>query len=255
MATIKNIIGQKFGRLTVLKHQGSDKSGRAIWECKCDCGNRKTVSSKNLRNGSTKSCGCYQREQASSANRTHGRGKSPEYGVWSSMIQRCTNPKNKEYHNYGGRGIQVCNRWLKFDNFISDMGERPSGKHSLDREDNDKGYAPGNCRWATSREQSFNKRTNVWAELPVGVLAVPQIAEKFNIPLSVLYARIARGYTGYDLINLASLNGVSVVDTATGFFFASVAEAVRSLNVPFGIGYVRKMLRGDVPNKTSLQWA
>lgn len=149
--------GQKFGRLIVLGRASEEKKGPVMWRVVCDCGTEKLVASPNLVNGSTKSCGCFRKESTSKKFKTHGLHGSPTWYSWTSMKTRCKNPKATQYELYGGRGIQVCERWEKFENFLEDMGERPPGK-SLDRIDANGNYEPSNCRWATKKEQGQNKR-------------------------------------------------------------------------------------------------
>lgn len=140
---IKN--GDRFGKLTVVRELPNDGRGRRF-KLKCDCGKSATVRLGQLRYGKTKSCGCLFIASLNNT-RTHGRSSDPIYYVWQGMRQRCGDPNSKSYPDYGGRGIKVCKRWQKFENFLADMGERPSPKHELDRIDNDKGYKPGNVRW------------------------------------------------------------------------------------------------------------
>lgn len=155
-----------FGRLRVTG-EGARRGRNRTAACTCDCGKAVEVLTFSLTSGRTQSCGCLQRERQSAtakvvglANKRHGESqkRTPEYSAWLSMHSRCGNPRHRAYANYGGRGIAVCERWAAFENFLADMGRRPSEKHSLDREDNDRGYEPGNCRWATDSEQNSNRR-------------------------------------------------------------------------------------------------
>ena len=153
MPNFIDITGQRFGRLIALKQAGLSKSRSVLWLCRCDCGVTVIVSSGNLRGGNSRSCGCRK----GGVIHRHSRVGSRTYHSWSAMLQRCNNPNNVGYKNYGGRGITVCQPWQTFANFLADMGERPPGR-TLDRIDNDRGYSPDNCRWATYSEQTTNQR-------------------------------------------------------------------------------------------------
>lgn len=144
---------QQFGKLFVLDEAGYDRKGNILWECLCDCSKSTTVRGYHLKSGHTKSCGCLLKN----CHITHGKARTPEYRIWESMIQRCNNPKDTAYHNYGKRGIQVCKEWLSFINFFKDMGERPEGL-TIERCDNSLGYFKENCKWETRFKQSQNQR-------------------------------------------------------------------------------------------------
>lgn len=160
MKTVRDLSSEKFGRLTALFEFGKSKTPNGttvvFWLCRCACGNLVKTRGSNLRSGLSRSCGCLRAEVEKSSAKTHGQTRSPEYQSWRGMLDRCRNSKHVSFHRYGGRGISVCKRWLKFENFLADMGKRPAGL-SLDRINNDGNYEPSNCRWATDAEQRANK--------------------------------------------------------------------------------------------------
>ena len=169
--------GERFGRLVAVKRVASPN--RFIyWQFRCDCGQLYSTNLNKVRGGWIKSCGCFRREKLLEgrmklhlSNSTHKMSRTPEFKIWREILQRCTNPNSKNWDNYGGRGIKICQRWLKFENFYLDMGSRPLGvigkrpEFSIDRIDNDGNYEPSNCRWGT-REQQYASRRNAWATKP-----------------------------------------------------------------------------------------
>jgi hypothetical protein len=197
---IKDIVGQRFGRLTVVKF--AELRGQARWLCDCDCGNQTTVTGGSLRSGNTMSCGCLHRESVSKRNiasSTHGMFGTPEYRSWSAMMTRCTNPSHAAYQRYGGRGISVCDDWKTFERFYGDMGPRPPGC-SIERIDNNMGYEPANCRWATRVEQQRNKRSNRIISHDGRSLPVSEWAEIVGLTQYTIHARLGRGWTTEDAL-------------------------------------------------------
>lgn len=159
--TYKDETGKQFGRLTVIGIAGKSKNRQLIWDCKCACGKNTKVRGDGLRTGKVLSCGCYGIEQRKKANTVHNLSKSPEYKIWQSMKSRCYNDNNMMFYLYGERGITVSNSWnISFTQFYKDMGKRPSDNHSIERINNNLGYNSINCKWATLKEQSHNKRSN-----------------------------------------------------------------------------------------------
>ncbi|TQI66244.1 hypothetical protein LY85_0905 [Clostridium sp. KNHs216] len=169
MSKVRDLSGQRFGRLLVLNRAENTESGQARWVCQCDCGNVKTIRGTHLTTGKIISCGCYNKAVCTK----HGMSGTPEYRTYYNMIKRCEYKNDVSYAEYGGRGIRVCPRWRSsFLNFLADMGKRPTDRHSIDRIDVNGNYEPSNCRWAVVETQEHNKR--VRKDSPVGVRGVVQ---------------------------------------------------------------------------------
>jgi hypothetical protein len=166
LAKFIDITNRRFGRLVALKVQKQDQHGFRLWKCRCDCRAITIVRQSHLHSGAIRSCGCLNSELSAKRKLTHGGTYLPEYAVWSTMHARCRNPNNKRWEHYGGRGIKVCKRWSKFENFIADMGQRPNAAYSLERINNNRGYSPKNCEWATAEKQSRNRRKRRWFRKP-----------------------------------------------------------------------------------------
>ena len=195
----QDIEGQKFGMLTVVGFIGINKRGNSIWCCKCECGSQwVTVHANNLKNGHTKSCGCLHLVRIEEVNTKHGHKRtnnvSRVYSTWISMKRRCHSPKCKHYLDYGGRGITVCDRWQKFENFLEDMGEPWKGM-SIDRIDVNGNYELSNCRWATKKEQANNTRRNHLLTLNGRTQTMTQWAEEIGIKSPTLRHRLRAGWS------------------------------------------------------------
>lgn len=195
MSKIIDLTGKRFGRLVVIKWVGKDKWRHRRWLCKCDCKNKNEiiVTGGNLRNGNTKSCGCLQKEIMSVIKTTHGHVKTGRktkiYMIWVEMIQRCTNPNHKQWDDYGGRGITVCDEWMEFPNFLKDNPDWKLGL-TIERISNKLGYFKDNCYWATRKEQGRNKRNNLYITYGRKTQLLIEWSEETGIPYHTLYARI-----------------------------------------------------------------
>lgn len=195
MGKSRELTGQRFGKLIALSRADSVGS-KARWLCRCDCGVELAIVTGSLVSGNTKSCGCYKVEAVVEKNTTHGMSRTPIYRTWQSMVNRCTNENYAEYHRYGERGITVCDEWISsFENFYAHVGDKPKGM-TLDRIDNDKGYAPGNVRWASYSDQMNNKSTNNVLTLKDGrEVTTKEASIIFGINYQTLQTRVHAGWT------------------------------------------------------------
>lgn len=192
----KNVAGVSFGWLTAIRPEGKDKYGKTLWICSCACGKEVAVNINSLTTGNTKSCGCRRslafvelaaKKKASAFGKYHVRARTS----WHHMIDRCTNERNKHFADYGGRGIRVCEAWMSLRQFVADMGDPPEGM-TLDRwPDKNGNYEPGNCRWATPKQQAQNTRRNVMVVCEGETLCASEVADRIGIKRSTLYSRIA----------------------------------------------------------------
>ena len=190
----KDITGTRFGRLVATEFTGRTSTKKAKWLCRCDCGGFCVARTDRLTAGKVQSCGCLK---IFVCHRTHGEGgsrRSAEYQSWCGMLERSRNPTHHKYRDYGGRGITVCDRWLSYENFLADMGRRPTPKHSIDRIDNNGGYSPENCRWATLDIQSRNRRNNRLLTYAGETLCVADWERRAGLPTNVLLGRLNMGW-------------------------------------------------------------
>ena len=190
----RDLTGQRFSRLVVLERVHLTPR-RTHWRCQCDCGATTLVMMASLTSGATISCGCYGRSIIGNRSRTHGQSGTPEYQVWAQMRQRCGNPKDHSYANYGGRGITVCDRWHTFAHFFADMGRRPGPKYTLDRIDNARGYEPGNCRWTTYSVQLRNTRQNRRLTLNGRTQLIVEWAAELDMSQDAINGRLRHGWS------------------------------------------------------------
>lgn len=210
----ENLLGQKFGRLTVVERAGNKVSSsgfsRPYWKCLCECGNEVVAAASNLKRGNVKSCGCLQNEYQHShkvVQYKHGMSNTRLFRVWWGMHQRCKNPKVAYYKNYGGRGISVCDEWQEFGPFYewamaNGFIESKSGKEcSIDRIDSDGNYEPSNCRWVTNREQQKNKKTTKLYCFDGKSQLISEWAKEFGVTESMIRNQIWRGKTPSEVLS------------------------------------------------------
>ena len=198
MPKIIDRVGKKYGRWLVTAFAGFNsevKPRRSMWVCICECGTERTMNSQTLTDGASYSCGCFQREAASKANKTHGGSYTRLYKQWTAMKGRCLNPNDKQYHLYGGRGISVCQEWIdSFDAFSKYVGKKPQGT-SLDRINNDQGYKPGNVRWATGTQQLSNTRRSVKLTHNGKTMSLREWSEELGVYYNTLRQRKLNGWS------------------------------------------------------------
>lgn len=203
MAILIDLTGRRFGLLVVVGLAPRTKR-MLLWRVRCDCGTAKVVYGCHLRSGATKSCGCILKTNPGARRHGHwtGRRATSEHGTWNAMLQRCSNPKAEHYDRYGGRGITVCERWLVFENFLADMGMRPSASHSIDRRNNDGNYEPDNCHWATKKQQMRNTASTRLLTHDGKTQPLCAWAEQFGVLSASIASRLERGWSVADAITM-----------------------------------------------------
>jgi hypothetical protein len=192
----KDLTGQRFTRLLVVSREDRDANGCALFKCRCDCGGEVVRRGAHLRTGAVKSCGCLH-DTHGTGNKysvTHGHARTPTYKSWMAMHDRCRRVEHSAFRRYGWRGIVVCDRWIKFENFLKDMGERPPGM-SIERKDNNGNYCPENCRWATKKEQARNTSSNRMLLHDGQIHCVTEWSEITGIKTTTIRERLRRGWS------------------------------------------------------------
>ena len=193
---MKDITGQKFGRLTAIRPTRKDEKRRTyFWYCCCECGKTLEIRLESLTTGNTKSCGCYNKEILLKHATKHGHCQHRLYKRWKNMMERCYKVLHPDYNNYGGRGIDVSDEWKNFDSFSKDMDESFMDNMTLDRIDNDKGYSKENCRWATPKEQGNNRRTNKILTYNNESKTLSEWSSFLGIPKHVIWNRLHQGWS------------------------------------------------------------
>jgi hypothetical protein len=187
----KNLTGCRFGKLVVVAYS-KPRHRTSLWECRCDCGENTIAQGCNLVTGNSTNCGCVRQDRLT----THGCSKSAEYNIWRGIRSRCYNQNEPAYRYYGGRGITVCERWREsFENFLADMSERPTPRHTIDRIDNDGDYDPSNCQWATRKQQQRNRRVNRLLTWQGETKCVAEWADCLGWPAGLIRGRLNRGWS------------------------------------------------------------
>ena len=211
---------KKYFGVTAVRHTGKCSSGDFKWKFLCDCGKSFEANGYSVRSGKVTSCQDCAKERVRLASVKHGKTETPEFEIWMGMHTRCYNAKRKEFKNYGGRGIVICNRWREsFENFLADMGHRPSPNHSIERYDNDGNYEPGNCKWATDTEQSNNRRTNVNVTINGVTKTASQWANEYGVQATTVLLRHRQGHRGEALFKstVAQVTFSGITDTIHGW--------------------------------------
>lgn len=195
MPKILDLTGERYGRLQVIKYVGIKDTHKA-YLCKCDCGNKKVITSSDLRSGKVKSCGCYRTQYITNKNKTHGLRKHRLYSIWAGMKSRCYNPNTDSYNRYGARGIKICKEWINDFKAFYDwaMENGYSDDLSIDRIDNDGDYEPNNCRWASDKKQARNKSSNKAFTINNESKSLIELCEEFNINYKTVQDRLNRGW-------------------------------------------------------------
>lgn len=242
-------IGKIYNKLTVVsKTSRTNTQGRYFYVCRCECGKEKEIVINSLKNGLTKSCGCLRSDYVAKRNKDKARHNlrcKPEYGIWSKMIARCRNKTCVKYKDYGGRGIDVCDRWLDVVNFYNDLGPRPTKDHKLNRVDKTKGYNPENCEWADTYKTNLGKKSAVMIGVGEEAIEATVLAKMLGVRRDTLIHRKNSGIVGDRLLSQDNLSGgFNKCEQATFYIYES--------DDFIGFGITRYLPRRDKQHKRNV---
>lgn len=258
-ARVIDMTGKKYGSITALSIAGKSVSGDLKWLFICDCGKRFDATGCYARTGKITTCPECAKERVRLASVIHGKSETKEYFTWTDIKTRCYNPKTKYFNNYGGRGIVVCDRWLEsFENFLSDMGVKPSVKHTIERKDNNGNYEPSNCYWATYTEQANNKRNNIKVTIDGETKTISRWASENGLSYSTVYQRHRDGNHDDQLTasrenflrpkstGSVELNGIT--DTYAGWSQRTgIKASTIAMRIRYGWSVEKSLTKGALP--------
>lgn len=215
-----DMTGKRFNSLVAIEPVGRNKCRNIVWKFSCDCGNQCEIDGYSVRTGKAISCQECGAKRVKVASIKHGMTYTKEFGIWTDMHTRCYNKNSTNFANYGGRGIVICERWREsFQNFLNDMGPRPTAKHSIDRINVNGNYTPENCRWATPMQQGCNKRNNVWITINGVTKILSAWAREFNVDAATAALRYRNGLRGINVFQSKAIQitYAGVTDTISGW--------------------------------------
>lgn len=255
----KSLLGERSGRLVAKEYYGHEPTKHGpihYWICACDCGGAAIVSSRNLLARTSQSCGCLKAEALRQRSQTHGLRHTPEYTCWRNIRSRCHNQKDKRFSDYGGRGVTVCDRWRKsFENFLADMGRKPSAEYSIERRDVDGNYEPGNCEWALTETQVRNRRNNRRVVFHGEEMILADAIRLAGLPEKAVSNRLSRGWSVERALS-ATLNAPRKVRTRPDGIWVEVdgermllRAACTRLGKKYGTVFARIKYRGWPPER------
>jgi hypothetical protein len=201
----QDLTGNQFGRLTVVRSEGKGNYGKYLWLCRCSCGNTIISSTSQLNNGNTRSCGCLKREMVVNKNKIHGMAHTPIYNVWSAMKNRCLNPNDKQYKDYGGKGVKICDKWLTFEGFYEDIGSTYAKGLTIERKDYNGDYCPENCIWTDRFTQANNTSRNRYETVNGITDSLANLCRRFGFTYATIQHRLQRGWSIEEAFNTPRL--------------------------------------------------